>query len=313
MIILNSHCRTGLYKAWQMIIHNLIQREDNWIKFQEDASGDTSFDTNHWQRYHDLTFEKISGVMTGENFMDVDEPFNTFFHNITNPIEPFVGIALDVQGIKPNPFHGDPAKILKELNNIPNELHELPPFGVFGAFNEWNNNDWRRMKERGYKIVNLHRRDMKSWFISTSLCVALGINGWHCWTDEQAKTLYNRRKKLVGKLKVNSTQLKLFFISVERYLESVPADAFCIYEALYSNPEIFIKECELDPNLPMIENYISKRAKHPVKDYEDYLEISSDEFSEMWEKTIPFSFKERFKIDIQEMPEFVNEDGTEKN
>jgi hypothetical protein len=224
-----------------MIIHNLIQREDKWLKFKEGGDvRDLSYDVNNWQRYHDLTFEQISGVMTGEIIMDVDEPFDTFFHDITNPIEPFIGIALDVQGVKDNKFSGDPVKIRRELMNIPNELHELPPFGVFGAFNEWNNINWQEMKEKGYKIVNLHRQDMKSWFISSTLCMAIGINGWHAFSDETATQLYKNREKFVGKLKVNATALKIFFLTVEKYLESVPADAYCIYESLYTSPEVLL-------------------------------------------------------------------------
>jgi hypothetical protein len=55
----------------------------------------------------------------------------------------------------------------------------------------------------------------------------------------------------------------------------------------------------------MIENYITKRVKHPVENYVDYLTMSADEFSELWDKTIPFSFHERFNVDVVECGEFI--------
>ena len=298
-IILNSHARTGLYKSWQIIVDNYIKQDNAWNDYRKEKG--LSLDPRPWQGYKDGVEEHLISVMkTGEGVED-----SPYFKHIKNPIEPFVGIALDVYGMK-HPFNTDPKKIFKELMFVRKELYELPPFGVFGAWNEWRHDllHWKSLKEMGYKIVNLHRHNLKDWFISCTISMIsgadVGASGFHAWDQESADYILDIRRKLKGSLRVTPQMIMTFLDSVERYLyasREIHTDAYCIYESLQTDPEVFMKECELDMTQDMCEDFFTLVVKHPVEDMTEYM-YSPDAFEDMWRDCKKLDFQEEFKIDI---------------
>ena len=298
-IILNSHARTGLYKSWQMIVDNYIKQDKSWNDYRK--SSGLSQDPRPWQGYKDAVEEQIISVMsTGEGVEN-----SPYFKHIRNPIEPFVGIALDVYGMK-HPFGSLPDKTYKELMFVRNELNELPPFGVFGAWNEWRTDllHWKTLKKMGYKIVNLHRRELKDWFISCTIAMIGGAevnkNGFHAWNKESADYILGVRKKLKGNLEISKTQVLLFLESVNRYLQAsqeICTDAYCVYESLEDAPEVFMKECELDLTQDQCKDWFTEIVPHPVEDMKEYIK-DEGAFEDMWNKLQTTDFKEEYKIDI---------------
>ena len=68
-----------------------------------------------------------------------------------------------------------------------------------------------------------------------------GIKSFHAVDDSSADYILNKRKSLIGKLKVNKDNIKDFKSSIERYIiNSIPnTDGWFAYEDLVNEPHIF--------------------------------------------------------------------------
>jgi len=283
-VILQSHCRTGLYKGWQMIMHGLIEKDPY---------------SEYWDKYRTDAFRHI------QNAMDGYPSSSQYFDHIKNPVEPLIGMALSTYGGE-NPFGTNFKDIAKEIKTLKHQ----PPFGVFGAFNEWTLLDREEMRDIGYKFVNLHRANMKDWFISGQLSMAIGIKGWHAWDDEGSDWLFNKRKSLYGKLIINKVALQTFFYTVDKYMDTLPCDAYVCYESLQGAPQVFMEECNFSGNIPLLGEIDSetRQISHPNKktynikegeygsEYVGYLAMSEDEFNGLWDETKPHNYHDKYGI-----------------
>ena len=258
MILLNTHARTGSYLAIQVIINNLIQSQ---VLSKEDA---------------EANFGAIVNALHG-----TDLP--TYFKEIKNPLEPFLGVSLDNRNIK-HPFGSNFEEISDELFKLLESGKMIP----FTSANVWNESDYVKpeiLKEKyGYKVFTLYRKDIKAWYVSLDLAFVAGIKSFHAFDDTSADYILNKRKTLVGKLEVLRKNIEDFKESIERYIiNSIPVtDGWIAYEDLVSNPQSIIETIGLDTTKKVnMDILLTRKIPQPVSNLNEYYE-DPNEFDRVW-------------------------------
>ena len=258
MILLNTHARTGSYLAIQVIINNLIKSK---VLSKEDG---------------EATLGAIVNALHG-----TDLP--TYFKEIKNPLEPFLGVSLDNRNIK-HPFGSNFEEISDELFKLLESGKMIP----FTSANVWNESDYVKpeiLKEKyGYKVFTLYRKDIKAWYVSLDLAFVAGIKSFHAFDDTSADYILNKRKTLVGKLEVLRKNIEDFKESIERYIiNSIPVtDGWIAYEDLVSNPLSIIETVGLDITKKIdMDRLVTRKIPQPVSNLNEYYK-DPNEFDRVW-------------------------------
>lgn len=260
MIILNTHARTGSYFAHNVIMDNLVKQDKSYAKVWNEA---------------------LTQIVATMNKLDIPTAHNY----LKNPIEPFAGMSLDVYGV--DHLFGS------NYQDIADELHLLIkskkwPFSIANIWEEKEYADVKRLKEEeGYEVVSLYRRDKLKWFLSTVLVVANNdVRMFHAYDDESRDYIVNRRKELVGKVKIHPKQIHQFYDSTRRYFDNCQetTDKWLAYEDLAYDSHSIVRLCDcLDESLEPLQNPLNKQIPHPVSNMIEYFE-KPDEFMEIWER-----------------------------
>ena len=91
-----------------------------------------------------------------------------------------------------------------------------------------------------------------------------------------------------------------FLDSAERYLyasREIHTDAYCIYESLQTNPEVFMKECELDMTQDVCEDFFSLESDLHKKYVQNQANVSLESQVESLGEVFR-SIKDKFNYDI---------------
>ena len=165
MILLNTHARTGSYLAIQVIINNLIQSQ---VLSKEDGEAN------------------LGAIVNALHGTDLP----TYFKEIKNPLEPFLGVSLDNHNIE-HPFGSNFQEISDELFKLLESGKMLP----LTSANVWNESDYVKpevLKEKyGYKVFTLYRKNIKAWYVSFELAFVAGIKSFHAFDDTSADYILN--------------------------------------------------------------------------------------------------------------------------
>ena len=258
MILLNTHARTGSYLAIQVIINNLIQSK---VLSKKDAEAN------------------LGAIVNALHGTDLP----TYFKEIKNPLEPFLGVSLDNRNIK-HPFGSNFQEISDELFKLLESGKMIP----FTSANVWNESDYVKpevLKEKyGYKVFTLYRKDIRAWYVSLELAFVAGIKSFHAFDDTSADYILNKRKNLVGKLEVIRKNIEDFKASIERYIiNSIPVtDGWIAYEDLVNNPQSIIETVGLDTTKEVdIDRLTTRKIPQPVSNLNEYYE-DPNEFDRVW-------------------------------
>ena len=258
MILLNTHARTGSYLAIQVIINNLIQSK---VLSKKDAEAN------------------LGAIVNALHGTDLP----TYFKEIKNPLEPFLGVSLDNRDIK-HPFGSNFQEISDELFKLLESGKMIP----FTSANVWNESDYVKpevLKEKyGYKVFTLYRKDIRAWYVSLELAFVAGIKSFHAFDDTSADYILNKRKNLVGKLEVIRKNIEDFKASIERYIiNSIPVtDGWIAYEDLVNNPQSIIETVGLDTTKKVdIDRLTTRKIPQPVSNLNEYYE-DPNEFDRVW-------------------------------
>tara|TARA_E500000331_G_scaffold190854_1_gene183613 strand:- start:1150 stop:1965 length:816 start_codon:yes stop_codon:yes gene_type:complete len=264
MILLNTHARTGSYLAYQLILNNL--RLTNTVD-KEDVKS---------------IGEQILNTVWGT---DLPTPFN----HIKNPIEPFAGISLadnPYEYTLEHPFGNNYQEISDEFFSLLEKGKRLP---ITNA-NVWDEDKYVKpkiLKEKyGYKVFTLYRRNIKEWFVSINLAFTAGVETFHAIDDSSADYILNRRKSLVGKVKVDEIFMNAVKLSMEKYIfNSIPhTDGWVAYEDLVNEPQKFIETVGLDTTKQVdLDRLLTRKIEQPVNDITEYYE-DPNEFDRVWNK-----------------------------
>lgn len=261
MIILNTHARTGSYFAHNIIMDNLVKQDKSW------------------QPIWNTALVKIINTM---NNLKVKVPNS---HNyLKNPIEPFAGLSLDEYGVD-HPFGSNFQDIADELHLFI-KSHKWP-FTIANIHNEKEYADVNKLKEEGYEVVSLYRKDKLKWFLSTILVVANNdVKMFHAYDDESRDYIVNRRKELIGTIKISPKQIYSFYDSTRKYFDNCQetTDKWLAYEDLADDPHSLVRLCDsLDESLEPLQNPLNKQIPHPVSSMLEYFE-QPDEFMDIWQR-----------------------------
>ena len=261
MILLNTHARTGSYLAYQLVLRNLVLSE---IISRDDEQN---------------IINAVANSLWG-----TDLP--TYFNHLKNPPEPFAGISLDTYKLD-HAFGTNYQEISDEFFSLLEEGKRLP---VTSA-NIWDESKYVKpeiLKEKyGYKIFTLYRKDIKAWYVSLNLAFTAGVKSFHAVDDSSADYILNKRKSLIGKLKVDIDNINSFKSSVERYIiNSIPnTDGWIAYEDLVNEPQKLIETVGLDTSHKPIDikTLTTRKIKQPVNNIIEYYE-DPNEFDRIWSK-----------------------------
>ena len=259
MILFNTHARTGSYLAYQLVFHNLVSSKIIPKHDQENI------------------INAIANSVWG-----TDLP--TYFNHLKNPVEPFAGVSLDTYKID-HPFGTNYQEISDEFFSLLEEGKRLP----ITSANIWNESKYVKpeiLKEKyGYKIFTLYRKDIKAWYVSLHLAFTAGVKSFHAVDDSSADYILNKRKSLIGKLKVDADHMKDFKSSIERYvINSIPVtDGWFAYEDLVSNPQSFIEAIGFARYNQKIniDKLTTRKIEQPVNDITEYYN-DPNEFNRVW-------------------------------
>ena len=261
MILLNTHARTGSYLAYQLILSNL--RASNIVDKQDSL---------------DISNQIVNTVWGA----DIPTPFN----HIKNPIEPFAGIGLDDNPYDytlKHPFGSNYQEMSDEFFSLLEQGKRLP---ITNA-NVWDEDKYIKpkvLKEKyGYKVFTLYRRNIKAWFVSINLAFTDGVETFHAIDDSSADYIINRRKSLIGKVKIDITFMKAIKQSMERYIfNSIPnTDGWIAYEDLVGDPQKFIETVGLENHKVQLDKLLTRKSSQPVDNISDYYE-DPNEFDRVW-------------------------------
>ena len=261
MILFNTHARTGSYLAYQLVLRNLVSSKV----------------------IHKHELENIINAIAN-SVWGTDLP--TSFNHIKNPTEPFAGISLDTYELD-HPFGNNYQEISDEFFSL---LEDGKMFPLTSA-NIWNESKYVKpevLKEKyGYKIFTLYRKNIKAWYVSLNLAFTAGIKSFHAVDNSSADYILNKRKSLIGKLKVDIDKIKNFKSSIERYIiNSIPnTDGWIAYEDLVNEPHKLIETVGLDISHKPIDlkTLTTRKIEQPVKDITEYYE-DPEEFNIVWDK-----------------------------
>ena len=118
----------------------------------------------------------------------------------------------------------------------------------------------------------------------TSLITA-GVKSFHAVDDSSADYILNKRKSLIGKLKVDVDNIKGFKSSIERYIiNSIPVtDGWIAYEDLVNEPQKLIETVGLDTSHKPIDlkTLTTRKIKQPVNNITEYYE-DPNKFDRVW-------------------------------
>lgn len=259
MILFNTHARTGSYLAYQLVLRNLVSSKV----------------------IHKHELENIINAIAN-SVWGTDLP--TSFNHIKNPTEPFAGISLDTYELD-HPFGNNYQEISDEFFSL---LEDGKMFPLTSA-NIWNESKYVKpevLKEKyGYKIFTLYRKNIKAWYVSLNLAFTAGIKSFHAVDDSSADYILNKRKSLIGKLKVDIDNIKDFKSSIERYvINSIPVtDGWFAYEDLVSNPQSFIEAIGFARYNQKIniDKLTTRKIEQPVNNILEYYE-DPNEFERVW-------------------------------
>ena len=259
MIVLNTHARTGSYLAYQLVLRNLVLSE---IISRDDEQN---------------IINAVANSLWG-----TDLP--TYFNHLKNPPEPFAGISLDTYKLD-HPFGTNYQEISDEFFSLLEKGKRLP----ITSANIWDESKYVKpeiLKEKyGYKIFTLYRKDIKAWYVSLNLAFTAGVKSFHAVDDSSADYILNKRKSLIGKLKVNKDNIKDFKSSVERYIiNSIPnTDGWIAYEDLVNEPQKLIETVGLDTSHKPIDlkTLTTRKIEQPVNNITEYYE-DPNEFDRVW-------------------------------
>ena len=259
MILFNTHARTGSYLAYQLVFRNLVSSKIIPKHDQENI------------------VNAIANSVWG-----TDLP--TYFNHLKNPVEPFAGISLDTYKLD-HPFGTNYQEISDEFFSLLEKGKQLP----ITSANIWDESKYVKpeiLKEKyGYKIFTLYRKDIKAWYVSLNLAFTAGVKSFHAVDDSSADYILNKRKSLIGKLKVNKDNIKDFKSSVERYIiNSIPnTDGWIAYEDLVNEPQKLIETVGLDTSHKPIDlkTLTTRKIEQPVNNITEYYE-DPNEFDRVW-------------------------------
>ena len=259
MIVLNTHARTGSYLAYQLVLRNLVLSE---IISKDDEQN---------------IINAVANSLWG-----TDLP--TYFNHLKNPPEPFAGISLDTYKLD-HPFGTNYQEISDEFFSLLEEGKRLP----ITSANIWDESKYVKpeiLKEKyGYKIFTLYRKDIKAWYVSLNLAFTAGVKSFHAVDDSSADYILNKRKSLIGKLKVDVDNIKDFKSSIERYIiNSIPVtDGWIAYEDLVNEPQKLIETVGLDTSHKPIDlkTLTTRKIEQPVNNITEYYE-NPNEFDRVW-------------------------------
>jgi len=259
MILFNTHARTGSYLAYQLVLRNLVLSEV----------------------IHKHELENTTNAIAN-SVWGTDLP--TYFNHLKNPVEPFAGISLDTYKLD-HPFGTNYQEISDEFFSLLEEGKRLP----ITSANIWDESKYVKpeiLKEKyGYKIFTLYRKDIKAWYVSLNLAFTAGVKSFHAVDDSSADYILNKRKSLIGKLKVDVDNIKDFKSSIERYIiNSIPVtDGWIAYEDLVNEPQKLIETVGLDTSHKPIDlkTLTTRKIEQPVNNITEYYE-NPNEFDRVW-------------------------------
>ena len=256
LIILNTMARTGSYFAHNIIMDNLVKQDESWKPLWGNC------------------YMQVYGLM---NNLDTPDCYT----HIKNPIEPFAGLSLDHYGTE-HPFGSNYEDISEELKT--NKL----PFTISNIWNEKEYAHVSELKNEGWEVISLYRKDKLKWFMSTALCVAINdVNMFHAHNKESADYISNKRKTLVGNFdKFAHDFFPIWFDSLVRYNNNCEetTDKWISYEELAEDSHSIVRLSDkLDDSLDPLERPVMRKIPHPVDNMWDYFE-KPDDFKEIWDR-----------------------------
>ena len=131
----------------------------------------------------------------------------------------------------------------------------------------------------------MYRKDIKAWYVSLHLAFTAGVKSFHAVDDSSADYILNKRKSLIGKLKIDIGNIKGFKSSIERYvINSIPStDGWIAYEDLVNEPQKLIETVGLDTSQRPIDlkTLTTRKIEQPVNNISEYYE-NPNEFDRVW-------------------------------